>query len=127
MRSQGFAILTGLVSVAWADGSFCDAERETMDALLAAFDVTPNEALQLRQYAQTPRTLDDIPVDELAHEDRRVLLQHATLLVLVDGEIHEKERRLLDDLCLRLRIGTQEAAMITSVAARQANDLSKLL
>lgn len=127
MHSQGFAILTGLVSVAWADGRMRDAELETMDALLAAFDVTAAEALQLRQYAQTERTLDDIPVDELSHEDRRVLLQHATLLMLVDGEFHEQEQRLLDDLCQRLHIGAQEAARIVTFATRRANELSKLL
>jgi len=59
MHSQDLAIVTGLVSVAWADGRVADSETQVIDALLEAFQATPSEARQIRRYAQTPRTLDE--------------------------------------------------------------------
>jgi uncharacterized tellurite resistance protein B-like protein len=127
MNRQDFAILTSLVSVAWVDGRVDKAEQHVLDALLAAFDATPSEALQIREYARTPRTLDDIPLSELNADDRRSLLQQATQLILVDGEFHDKEQKLIDDLCERLQIGQEEAVEIVTFATRRAQELTRLL
>jgi uncharacterized tellurite resistance protein B-like protein len=127
MNRQDFSILTSLVSVAWADGRVRESEMQVIEALLVAFDATADEASRIREYAKTPRTLADIPIDELSHGERRTLLQHATLLLLVDGEFPESEQQLIDALCARLEISQAEMVEIVTFATRRAQELTKLL
>jgi len=127
MHDQNMAILKGLVSVAWADGRVADEELEVIEALLDAFEASPSEAAELRSYAKTPKSIDDVPLTDLSHDDRRVLLQHAVLLTYIDGEQHKKEKKLLEDLCEKLRIPTQEARGIVEAASQRAKGFLNLL
>lgn len=127
MHEQDLAILKGLVSVAWADGRVTDAENEVIEALLQAFDATTSEAHEVKLYAKTPRAIDDVPVADLSYDDRRVLLQHAVLLTHIDGEQAETEKKLLDELCRKLRIPEVEAKGIIAIAERRAQEMQKVL
>ncbi|HEY3234703.1 MAG TPA: hypothetical protein VGJ84_08295 [Polyangiaceae bacterium] len=127
MHEQNMAILKGLVSVAWADGRVAQEELEVIEALLEAFHALPSEAYEIRKYAQSMRTLEDIPLTDLSYDDRRVLLQHAVLLTYIDGEQHQKEKQLLDLLCERLRIPALEARGIIDAAEERAAEMLKLL
>ena len=127
MHDQNMAILKALVSVAWADGRVADEELEVIEALLDAFGASTSEAHEVRHYAQEKRTLDDIPVTDLSFDDRRVLLQHAVLLTYIDGEQHDKEKELLDQLCERLRIPELEAKGIIDAASERAKNFLNLL
>ena len=66
MHGQDLAILKGLIAVAWADGRVSGEEAEVIDALLEAFHAAPSEALEVRAFAKTPRTLSDIPIHDLS-------------------------------------------------------------
>ncbi len=123
MHEQDLAIVKGLVAVAWADGHVSKEETEIIDGLLEAFRATPSEAREVRLYAQTARTLEDVPLTDLSYDDRRVLLHHAMLITLVDGEQGAEEKRLIDELCLRLRISSIEAEVIGTSAAARAKEL----
>lgn len=127
MHEQNLAIVKALVSVAWADGHVCNEEMEIIEALLDSFQASPSEAKEVRVYAQQERTLEDIPVTELSYDDRRVLLGHAVLLTYIDGEQHDKERQLLDDLCERLRIPEVEARGLIAAASERARSMLNLL
>jgi uncharacterized tellurite resistance protein B-like protein len=123
MHEQDVAIVKGLVSVAWADGRVAQEEHEVIDALLEAYGATPSEAREILKFAETERTIEDIPLNDLSYDDRRVLLQHAVLLTFIDGEQHEKEKRLLEDLCERLRIPEVEAKGLIAAAEARAHEL----
>lgn len=123
MHAQDLAIVRGLVSVAWADERIADEEQQVLDALLAAYGASPSEARELRRYAEKRRTLEDIELTELGADDRRVLLQHAVLLTFIDGEQHQKEKDLLEDLVTRLRIPPVEAQRVIGVAEQRARSL----
>lgn len=127
MHEQDLAIVKGLVSVAWADGRLSDSELSLIDALLDAFSASPSEVLEVRRYAAEPRALDDIPITDLSYDDRRVLLQHAVLLSFVDGEQHDKEKQLIEQLCERLRIPHSEALGIIQAAEERAKASLSLL
>ena len=127
MHDQDLAIVKGLVSVAWADGRVADEEKQVIEALLEAFSATPSEAREVRLYAETERTIDDVPITELSYDDRRLLLQHAVVISYVDGEQHEKEKQILDALCERLRIPDVEAKGIIGAAERRAKSLMDML
>jgi uncharacterized tellurite resistance protein B-like protein len=127
MHEQNMAILKSLVSVAWADGVFADAEKDMVEALIAAFEASDEEAKQIRAYAAEKKSLDDIPLTELSADDRRVLLQHAVLLTYVDGEQAESEKQFITALCQKLRIPDDEANALVDQAEGRAKKFLALL
>ncbi len=127
MHAQNMAIVKSLVSVAWADETFADAEREMVEALISAFDASDAQAKEVREYAATKKSLEDIPVDELSDDDCRVLLQHAVLLSYVDGEQAESEKKLIEELGQKLAIPADEAKALIELAEARAKRFLNLL
>jgi tellurite resistance protein len=127
MHDQNMAIVKALVSVAWADGVYGEEERETVEALISAFGATDQEAADIRSYAAEKKSLDDIPMSELSTDDRRILLQHAVLLSMIDGEQHPTEKAMIEELCKRLRIPDDESKALTEAAEARAKKFLNLL
>jgi len=121
------AIVKSLISVAWADGTFADAEREMVEALISAFDSTEEQAKEVRDYAAAKKTIDDIPIDDLSDDDCRILLQHAVLLSYVDGVQHESEKHLIEALAKKLGIPDDEAKSLIELAETRAKRFLNLL
>jgi len=120
MHDQDLAIVKALVPVAWADGVFADREREMLDALLDAYKATDGEKKLVREYAAQRRTLDDIELQELSADDRRVLFQHAVLLTFADGDQSPDEVELLKALSQKLRLPDGDADALMEVGAWRA-------
>ena len=127
MHEQDMAIVRALVPVAWADGEFAQQEKETLDALLDAYNATDAEKKELHSYASQKRTLEDINLQDLSADDRRVLLQHAVLLCHVDGNFAAEELKFLDTLSTRLKIPAEEAKTLVAQAAERAKKNLKAL
>lgn len=127
MHEEDLAIVKGLVPIAWADGVYADKEKETLDALLEAFGASEQEKAALRDYAKEKRTLDDINLQELSADDRRMLLQHAVVLTWIDGTQAPEERAILDQLAARLHIPADEAKSLIDVATKRVKEHLKLL
>lgn len=123
MDARDFTIVRGLIAVAWADGRVTAEEHEIVDALLEAYKATPSEAAELRRFAVTPRGLQDIDVGQLSFDDRRVLLQHAVLLTFVDGQQHDKEKRLPADLIADLNLSPLDAERVVRAAEGRACEM----
>lgn len=98
MTDNDRKVLQALIAVAWADGQMEESESTVIDGLLAGFDASDEEEEQLREYARTPRTVDDIDVVGLTEEDKELLLGNAALLTHADGEQSTAERLLLGKL-----------------------------
>jgi uncharacterized tellurite resistance protein B-like protein len=120
MHEQDLAIVKALVPVAWADGVFAEREREMLDALLDAYRATDKEREVIHEYAEQRRTLDDIDLQELSADDRRVLFQHAVLLTFADGDQSADEVDLLKALATRLRLANDEVAALMTAGAERA-------
>lgn len=127
MHVSNMAVLKSLVTVAWADGEFADAEREMVDALLEAFEASPEQANEIREYAKEKRTIDDIPMEDLSPDDCRILLQHAVLLSYADGTKSPHEDALLKALGEKLLIPPDEAQALMGMAEARAKKFLALL
>lgn len=127
MQRNDLAILKGLVAVAWADGVFVERERALIQALLTAFDITPDVQAEVWAYAEQERSLADVPVDELGPDDCRHLLQHAVLLAMMDGEYHDDEKALIEELRVMLKVPTGEARDIYAAAEKRADQMLQLM
>jgi hypothetical protein len=127
MHEQDLAIVKALVPVAWADGVFADTERQMLDALLDAYRATDKEREILHEYAEAKRTLDDIDLQDLSADDRRVLLQHAVLLTFADGDQSAGEVDMLKGLARKLRIPDEEASALMAAGADRAKKYLHLI
>lgn len=127
MHAQNMAIVKSLVSVAWADGTYAEAEREMVEALIAAFEATEDQAKDIRAYAETKRSLDDIPMEDLSDDDCRVLVQHAVLLSYVDGHQDDSEKVLIEAMADKLGIPKDESSALISAAEGRAKRFLNLL
>lgn len=127
MHDENMAIVKSLVSVAWADGVYAAEEREMVEALIAAFEASDDEADQIRAYSAEKKTIDDVPVSDLSADDRRILLQHAVLLTFVDGKQDETEKAFIGTLCEKLRIPDDEAKTLVEAAEARAKRFLNLL
>ncbi len=127
MHEQDTAILKALVPVAWADGTFAEREREMIDALLDAYCADDREREALLEYAAKPRTFDDIDLQELSADDRRVLLQHAVLLSFADGAQAPEELAMVQSLAKKLRIPDEDAKELIDASTARAKKLLHLI
>jgi uncharacterized membrane protein YebE (DUF533 family) len=127
MLPSDVAVLRSLIAVAWADGKVAEEETALIDALIESFGADEVEAAQLRDYAATRRTLDDVPLGELDGGSRRRLLQLAVLVTFVDGAQDDAERALLEDLAGRLEIPGEERRTLMQGSALRAKGLLRVL
>jgi tellurite resistance protein len=127
MHEGDIAIIKALVPVAWSDGTYSAHEKETLEGLLAAYDATEEEKARILGFAAEKRTLDDIDLQELSAENRRVLLQHAVLLTYSDGDQKPEDAAFLTLLAQRLRIPADEATAVMAASAERAKKLMKHL
>lgn len=127
MQEHQEAMIKSLVAVAWADGRVDGEEAEVIDALLSAFEIEGDDAAAIREYAKTPRTLDDVPLTDLSASDRRALLQHAVILTFVDGQQSDEEKAIVSDLVSRLRLPEAEAKVLLEASEQRAKRLLSLL
>jgi tellurite resistance protein len=127
MEDYQEAMLKSLVAVAWADGRVDGEENEVIEALLSSFEIGSEDAAAIREYAKSPRTIEDVPISDLSAADRRTLLQHAVILTYIDGSQSEKEKQVLEALTARLRIPADEATEIVKAADERARRLISLL
>jgi tellurite resistance protein len=123
MHEQDRAIVKALVPVAWADGVFAEREREMLAALLDAYNASEADKKALSDYAAERRTLEDIDVQDLSADDRRVVLQHAVLLTFADGDQSTDEVDFLLKLAQKLRIPGDEANQLMQAGAERAKKL----
>lgn len=118
-------IVRCLVAVAWADGKVAAPEAGVIEGMLCGFDASEEEERELLQYAKFKRTLiEDAPIEELAREDRELLLANAALLTHADGEQSADEKALLSKLIGLLELSEAEAGQILASVKDGALTLS---
>jgi uncharacterized membrane protein YebE (DUF533 family) len=127
MHEQDMAIVRALVPVAWADGVFAETEKQMLEALLDAYRATDQEKEIIHEYAEKRRTLEDIDLQELSADDRRILFQHAVLLTFADGDQSADETAFLKELAARLRLPDDERESLMKAGAERAKKYLHLI
>lgn len=116
-----------LVALAWADGRVQAEEMEVIEAMLDTFRVDGEAAAEIREFAKTPRTLDDVDVQGITVDDAGLVLYQAVLLTFIDGEQSDKEVRLLEQFMEKIGLTREEAAPIMERATARAKNLLSVL
>lgn len=123
MQDYQKTMVKSLVAVAWADGKLQSEESEVIEAVLAAFEASEAEAAEIRDYARTRKTLEDVPLTDLSDSDRDALLQHAVIITFIDGHQDDRERTFLVDLANRLGMPAERRDALLSQATARAKRL----
>jgi tellurite resistance protein len=114
-----------LVAVAWADGQIERPEAGMIDGLLWAYGASDDEEREIREFANSKRTLKDSPLPEdLSRDERELALAHAALLTHADGEQSPQEKRILTELSKKLGFSVDEAKPIIASARDRAQKLA---
>jgi len=127
MQPSDGALLRSLIAVAWADGKVAEEETALIESLIESFGADANEAEEFRAFAAEPRTLDDVPLDDLDAGSRRRLLQLAVLVSYVDGKQDDTEKSLINDLAERLEIPVEEREPLMKGSEMRAKGLLRVL
>ena len=127
MEDYQEAMVKSLVAVAWADGRMEAEENEVIEALISAFEIAGEDADTIREYAKTPRSIEDVPLTDLSGHDRRMLLQHAVILTYIDGKQSDDEVEVLNTLVEKLNLPEEEAKELLTSAEDRAKRLLDLL
>ena len=120
-------LLKLLVALAWADGRVDTEEMEVIEAMLDTFRVDAEAAEEIREFAKTPCTLDDVDIDGVTVDEAGLVLYQAVLLTFIDGEQSEKEIQLLNAFMEKLGLTREEAAPILERATARAKSLLSVL
>lgn len=112
-----------LVALAWADGRVDEEEMEVVEAMLDAYGAGNDEAKEIREWARTERTLEEVEVVDLDEADIVQVLQHAVLLSYIDGEQSAKEIELLDRFVAKLGLPEDKSKTILESANAFAKGL----
>jgi tellurite resistance protein len=119
------AVLKCLVAVAWADGVLDRPEAGMIDGLLWAYGADDAAEAELRDFANTRRTLKDCALpDDLAAEEKELALANAALLTHADGEQSAQEKRVLAELAKKLGFSMEAAKPIIASARDRAKKLA---
>jgi uncharacterized membrane protein YebE (DUF533 family) len=120
-------LLKLLVALAWADGRVDEEEMEIVKAMLDSFNASEEEENDIREWAKTPRSLDDIDTSGLGEEDADLVLYQAVLLTFIDGEQSEKETELLAKFIDKLNMSAERATEVLDRATSRAKELLPVL
>jgi tellurite resistance protein len=119
------AVLKCLVAVAWADGQIDRPEAGMIDGLLWAYGASDDEEAELREYAETKRTLKDCALpDDLKADEKELALANAALLTHADGDQSAPEKRALAELAKKLGFSMDAAKPIIASARTRAQKLA---
>ncbi len=116
-----------LIELVYADDEFSDAERRHLEELIRRrFDLDAAEAERLIQLAAEQRSrgadMDQFTALVARHfteDEKRSLLDAMWGLVLSDGELAERERRLMDEITKRLSVEPEWRAGARTRSARR--------
>jgi uncharacterized membrane protein YebE (DUF533 family) len=120
-------LLKLLIALAWADGRVDEEEMEIVEAMLDTFEIDEATGDEIRKWAKTPRSLDDMDVSDLTKDDAGLVLYQAVLLTYIDGEQSQKEIDLLNEFMAKLGFTPGEAAPILERATARALELLPIL
>jgi len=109
-----------LIALAWSDGWVDEEEMEVVEAVLDAFEADEESKVELREWAKTPRTLDDVDTEGLTESDLDLVVYQAAILTHIDGEQSPEEVELLAKFTKKLGLDNERAKSILKEANARA-------
>lgn len=119
---MGKDVYLALAAVGWADGNL---DGDEADAIVKAAlgDGHELEALaEIEEATKAAHPLGPIDVSKLSEGDRKFVFAVATWMCALDGELHEGEKKILDELAGRFELDDETRADIGIIVREVAYD-----
>lgn len=120
--SLGKDVYLALAAVGWADGNL---DRDEADAIVKA---ALNEGhdldvlAEIEEATKAAHPLGPLDTSKLDEGDRKFVFAVATWMCALDGELHQGEKTILDELAARLELSDETRADIGIVVREVAYD-----
>lgn len=106
-----FCMIRCLVSVAHADGVFCDEEREYVTGMMNRIPLSSEQRATLEADFRTPQDVADLMRQINDPRFRGQVVYFARLMAHKDGVLHPKEAEIIDHLHLQATEGLDMEAI----------------
>jgi len=97
-------------AVAWADGKIVEAERMTMNAIIAVARISDDEKKIAAAFLDEPVKLEDLALERIPNTEKVHIYSVACGVAAMDKDIAAAERTFLDKLATALSISADDAA-----------------
>jgi tellurite resistance protein len=104
-----------VLSMAWVDGRFTDAERAAVAGAATSLGLVPLEFAT----HQAPRPLSEVGLESMPRSQGPLAYVSCAWIAMADGIEVPDESRLLDELRERLDLDPQRAAWLRAMARRE--------
>ena len=91
-REQRMLLMRFVCSFAWADLKVTSEERLLAARLIARLNLGQDEALQVKEWLESPPDPESVDPTEVPHRHRVQFLRAVESMVAIDGEVTEEER-----------------------------------
>ncbi len=105
-----------LVTMAWADGTLDDKEKEGVRAAASVFNLTKELRERLDQILEKPLPVDEILVESLGEKERSFAYVAAAWMADIDGNVDPKEQETLDRVADLFELSAARKAELTTLA-----------
>jgi len=113
-------VIRALAAVVWVDGHADPMELQIVDQVISGYAVTPEQRKELISFVRTERSLEnDMALDQLAAEDRELLLTNAAIITHADGVQLPSEKTMLARLGKLLGYSEEQATVIVKSAVEE--------
>jgi uncharacterized membrane protein YebE (DUF533 family) len=109
--SQTLTVIRLWASIAWADGKLADRERESLRRLITLAQLDEDEG-PLAETLLTERVELPAELAELSEDAKKGVYRAACRIAMVDDELADNERAMLDQLRERLALSSEAAKQI---------------
>ncbi len=110
-ESQTLSVIRLWASIAWADGKLADRERESLRRLIVLAKLDEDEA-PLAELLLTERSELPSELAEMTDETKKGIYRAACRIAMVDDELADSERAVLDQLRDRLGLSAEAAKQV---------------
>jgi uncharacterized membrane protein YebE (DUF533 family) len=113
MTNRQKDIVRALACVMWADGNASPQERRIIEQVVDEFGPTTDERIELSAWLESDcSTLDDVQLENLAPDEKQVLLTHAVVLTMADDVQLPSEKEIVAKIIERLALPEDVVATI---------------
>ncbi len=89
-------LLKFVCSFAWADLEVKASEKKLVRRLVAKLGLSADESKQVESWLEMPPKAEEVDPNRVPREHRKLFLDAARQMVMVDGELEENERENLE-------------------------------
>ncbi|MDP8202421.1 MAG: DUF533 domain-containing protein [Candidatus Tenebribacter burtonii] len=109
-----------IISAAWQDGKILQEEKDAFNYAFKNVAFTSEQRAEIDREFKTPTPIAELIKNITSRDEQMLILETSILLVIADGEFHQKEKEFIDHLVKKFELGTEDFALLYRVLPERA-------